>query len=246
MSRNLQERRILITGGGTGIGRALAESAAREGASVFVTGRRSEPLAETVGSILSRSSDVRAGFLSIDITAPGAPIRLVAEALQFLGGLDALVVNAGFGEKRPLEGFDEKTIDESIAVNLTAAIKTTHAALAALEKGAQERPGADLILVASMAGMQGFAGGSIYCATKWGVRGFGKALQEELKPKNIRVTIVCPGSTDTEFFDRFPAGIPRAEMLRPAEIADAMIHVLSARPEVLFEELILRPRVVKS
>jgi NAD(P)-dependent dehydrogenase (short-subunit alcohol dehydrogenase family) len=246
MKLNLQDRRILITGGGTGIGRVLAESAAREGASVFVTGRRPGPLAETVGSILSLSPGVQAGFFPLDLTSPGAPTRLVAEALHFLGGLDALVVNAGFGEKRPLEKFDEKTIDESIALNLTAAIKTTHAALAALEKAAQDRPGADLILLASTAALQGFSGGSIYCATKWGVRGFGKALQEELKPKNIRVTIVCPGSTDTAFFDRFPAGIPRAEMLRPAEVAAAIIHVLSARPEVLFEELILRPRVVKS
>ncbi|MEO6323128.1 MAG: SDR family oxidoreductase [Thermoanaerobaculia bacterium] len=246
MRRSLHDRRILITGGGTGIGKALAESAAREGAAVFVTGRRPEPLAETVGSILGITPGARAGFLPLDLTAPKAPARLVGEAVQFLGSLDTLVVNAGFGEKRALGEFDEKTIDESIAVNLTAAIKTTQAALTALEESARARPGADIILLASIAGMQGFAGGSIYCATKWGVRGFGKALQEELKPKNIRVTMICPGSTDTAFFDRFPAGIPRTEMLRPAEVADAILHVLSARPEVLFEELILRPRVVKT
>ena len=242
----MNDRRILITGGGTGIGRAVAEAAAREGASVFITGRRREPLAETAEAITALCPDVRTGFLPLDITSPGAPQILVREAVEFLGGLDTLVANAGIGEKRPLENFDETAIDESIALNLAAVIKTTRAALEALEKTARERPGADLVLVASTASLQGFSGGSLYCATKWGVRGFGKALQEELKPKNIRVTIVCPGSTDTAFFDRFPPGIPRAEMLRPAEVASAILHVLAARPEVLFDELIVRPRVVKS
>lgn len=211
-----------------------------------MTGRREEKLRETVAAIDAlRIEGVRAGFLPLDITAPSAPARLLDECGRFLGGVDTLVVNAGFGEKRPLADFDSATIDESIALNLTAAIKTTQAALPSLTQAAVDRPGADLVLVSSMAGINGFDGGSIYCATKFGIRGFGKALQEELKPRNIRVTIICPGSTDTEFFDRFPAGIPRPSMLHPEEIASAILHVLSSRPELLFEELILRPRVVK-
>ena len=242
---DLTSRRVLVTGGGTGIGRAIALGAAAKGAHVFVSGRRESPLVETTDAIRSASKEARAGFHAVDLTKEGGPRQLVTEAVAFLGGLDTLVVNAGFGLKRFLEDFTGQEIDDIIAVNLTAAIKTTQAAVHELKKAAAERPGADLVLISSTAGTLGFAGGSIYGAAEWGLRGFGKSLQEELKPSGIRVTIVYPGSTDTEFFDRFPAGLAREAMLRPDEVAAPILAVLAARPDVLFEELTIRPRVVK-
>jgi len=244
--KDLTSRRVLVTGSGTGIGRALALGAAARGAHVVVTGRRAGKLAETLDLLRAATPGARAAAFAADLIAADGPRRLVEEAVRFLGGLDALVVNAGFGLKRPLEEFTAQEIDDVIGVNLTAAIKTTQAALPALRAAAEERPGADLVLISSTAGLLGFAGGSVYGAAKWGLRGFGKSLQEELKPANIRVTLVFPGSTDTEFFDRFPAGIPREAMLRPDEVAAPVLAVLAARPDVLFEELTIRPRVVKT
>jgi len=244
--RALEGRRILVTGGGTGIGRAVALGAAAEGAAVHVCGRRRDPLVSTVAEIDALQTGARHGFYSVDLTVTDGPRRAVEEAVSVLGGLDAILVNAGFGVKRMLAEIPESEIDALVAVNLVAAMKTARAALPHLVKAAATRPGADLVLLASFAATTGFAGGSVYGATKWGLRGFGKSLQEELKPENVRVTIVCPASTDTAFFEHFTPSLPREAMLRPEEVAGAILHVLGSRPDVLFEEIVLRPRVVRS
>src|SRR5207249_2242974 len=121
--------------------------AAAAGASVHVCGRRRDPLVSTVAEIEALGTGARAGFYSVDLTVTDGPRRAVEEAASLLGGLDAVLVNAGFGVKRTLAEISESEVDALVAVNLVAAMKTSRAALPFLVQAAATRPGADLVLL---------------------------------------------------------------------------------------------------
>jgi NAD(P)-dependent dehydrogenase (short-subunit alcohol dehydrogenase family) len=228
----------LITGASSGLGRGFALALARAGASVFLVARREEKLREAVAEVAAAGGE--AAYHVADVRSVPALFDLVDVLLARYKKLNILINNAGLGWRAPLEELARSQIAETFETDLAAPIYLTQAALGALKRNAP----ADVVNIASIAGLQGFPEGTAYCAAKHGVVGFSRALAEELKPENIRVTAICAGSIDTEFFDRFRPTLERARMLQVEDAVRALMYVLTAPPHVMHGEIVLRPRVV--
>ena len=234
----LKDKVALVTGASSGMGRAFAAALAKAGAAVLLVARREEKLHEAVSEITAAGGE--AAYHVADLTSVPALYDLVDVLLARYRMLHILVNNAGLGWHAPLPDLSRDQITEMIETDLAAPIHLTQAALPALIKNAPS----DIVNVASMAGLQGFPGGSVYCAVKHGVVGFTRALAEEVKPAGVRVTAICPGSVDTEFFDRFRPTLERPLMLHVEDAVQALLYVVTAPPRVLHGEIVLRPRVV--
>jgi len=234
----LDGRVALVTGASSGLGRAFAAALAGAGASVFLVARREDKLREAVAEIAAAGGE--AAYHVTDVRSVPALYDLVDVVLSRYKKLHILINNAGLGWRAPLGELTRSQIAEMIETDLAAPIYLTQAALAALKRNAPS----DVVNIASIAGLQGFPEGTAYCAAKHGLVGFSRALAEELKPEQVRVTTICAGSTDTEFFDRFRPTIERERMLGVEDIVRALMSVLTSSPRVIHGEIVLRPRVV--
>jgi short-subunit dehydrogenase len=212
---DLQGRRTLITGAGSGIGRALAlELASRHGV-LALAGRRPEPLAETAALVAERRGT--AHTITTDPTADGEPERVIAEAVTVLGGLDILINNAGNVRAAPLEDIDEADIHAMVRLNLLAPILTTRAALPHLRAAGARHGHAALIGIASASGLVGTPFYATYAATKAGLARFDEALRRELYGSGIHVATVYPGPVDTPMMTTTQAGPDLGYELRPTD-----------------------------
>ena len=205
--------RVLVTGGGRGIGRAIAHRWAREGAHVAVCARTSAELEQVSAEIDELGGD---GFAVVmDLADPDSIRAGLARALAQLQGLDLLVNNAGIFKVAPLAELPLATWESLLRVNLTGPFVLTQAALPAL----LESRGC-VLNVSSAAGKQGYPGSSGYCASKYGLRGMGDALREEVREAGVRVLTLYPGGTDTSIFDDVPGEWDRSTMNTPEEVAE--------------------------
>ena len=235
---SLRGKVVLVTGASSGLGRAFAIALAREGAKIFLAARREERLREVVEEITRAGGE--AAYHVVDVRVVPALYDLVDVALARFRRLDVLVNNAGVGYRSPLLETRRSEIAEMLETDLAAAIYLTQASLHALLKSAPS----DIVNVSSIAGLEGFAEGTVYGAAKSGLVGFTRALAQELKPANIRVTALCSGSIETEFFERFRPTLERPQMLRLDDAVRALLYVLTSPPNVIHGEIVLRPRVV--
>jgi NAD(P)-dependent dehydrogenase (short-subunit alcohol dehydrogenase family) len=195
-------RRVLITGSTRGIGRATAERMARDGDEIILHGRRTDEVEMAVAALSGRASAVRG--VAGDLGDRAALSRIAAEA----GDVDVLVNCAGIYREMAIGEVDEAGWDETIAVNLTAPWLLTRNLL----PGLRQRRGV-VINVASDAGLLGFAGGSVYCASKGGLIGLTKALAVELAP-TVRAICVCPGPVETHMMHQSIAEAPDPDAAR--------------------------------
>jgi len=220
-------KRVLITGGGRGIGRATALRFAREGAHVVVAARTSGELDDVVAEIEAAGGKGLAA--QMNVTDLGSVEAAVWRAMEFSGGpLDVLVNNAGVFDVIPFDKMGHKAWSKMIDVNLTGAYYVTQESLGALEEG--ER--AVVINVASGAAKQGFPGNTAYCASKYGLKGFGDALRIDLADKGIRVVTVYPRGTDTTIFDGVEGDWDRSKMNTVEEVAEVIFSASGAGDEV--------------
>jgi NAD(P)-dependent dehydrogenase (short-subunit alcohol dehydrogenase family) len=218
--------RILVTGGNRGIGRAIALRFAREGAQVCVMARDSEKLDAVVAEIEAAGGSAIAA--QANLRDHGSIEAAVFRAVDFFDGeMDVLVNNAGVFDVKPFEDTDLALWERMLAVNLTGPYLVLQEALAAL----RESPKGHVFNISSAAGKQGFAGSTAYCASKYGLRGFGDALREELRDEGIRVSTVYPGATDTEIFDGVDLEVDRATMNRPEDVAEVVWNAYQADGE---------------
>jgi NAD(P)-dependent dehydrogenase (short-subunit alcohol dehydrogenase family) len=236
--QSLEGKVALLTGASSGLGRAFALALGQAGARVFLVARREEKLREVVHEITDAGGE--AAYHVCDVRSVPALYDLVDVALSRYKRIDILINNAGLGYRAPLLETKRSEIAEMLETNLNAAIYLSQAALHALLKSAPS----DIVNISSIAGLEGFAEGTVYCAAKSGLVGFTRALAAEVKPANIRVTAICSGSVDTEFFERFRPTVDRPDMLAIADVVGALMYILRSPSNVIHGEVVLRPRVV--
>jgi 3-oxoacyl-[acyl-carrier protein] reductase len=222
---SLNGKRVLITGGTTGIGRAIAVLLASEGAKVFVCGRDQRHL----GDALERIREVGDGDgISLDLARRESIGELFAAADKFLGKLDIAVINAAVAAE-DLEGTSEQDLYYQTAVDFTAYLATAKAAIERMSEGG------DIVFIGSMSAVSREAGSSIYVAAKSGIEGFAKALREELAAKDIKVGLIEPGFTGADLqYPDFPPEKQREQihqhkMLRAEDLA-ASVHFMLTQP----------------
>jgi NADP-dependent 3-hydroxy acid dehydrogenase YdfG len=223
---------LLITGASSGIGAATARQAAEAGFRLALGARRKTQLDKLARELGGRERAIARGC---DV-ADWADVEGLTEAtLESFGRIDAVFANAGFGAKR---GFLEESVEHwkaMIDTNVLGVALTIRATLPHL----LDRDSGHYVLTSSIAGRRVLPG-SLYSATKWAVSAIGEALRQEIRrmheSERIRVTMIAPGMTDTEFFDERPA-----KALAPDDIARAVIYALSQPPHVDVNEIVLRP-----
>lgn len=186
MASSFEGRHALVTGGGSGIGAAIAERLSGAGARLSLLGRRSEPLETTA---------IRVGGAAFpcDVTDPARIASTFAEARHANGPIEMLIVNAGIGDSGPFASLGRDSWDRMIAVNLTAAFDCAEAALSDLLASEAGR----LVFIASVAGLRGAPYAAHYAAAKHGVIGLMRSMAIEFAKTNLTVNAVCPGFVDT-------------------------------------------------
>jgi NAD(P)-dependent dehydrogenase (short-subunit alcohol dehydrogenase family) len=224
----------VVTGGGRGIGAAIAKRLAEIDAAVAICGRSKEPLLQTSKSITAMGG--RTVAVECDVTDYASVEKAAAQVTKELGRPTVLVNNAGVGAfSQPLHQMDLKEWDAVLNTNLRGVFYCIKAfAPAMIEAG-----GGHIINISSLAGKNALPKGAAYAASKWGLNGLSYSVAEELRGNNIRVSVVCPGSVDTELSPH--DGKNKSKMLQPEDIAHAVAMLVTQAPQSFVSELLIRP-----
>lgn len=226
----------LITGATEGIGRAIALALGRAGYQVGVCARTPSRLRALLEEL--RAAGITAHGVPADVGVEADVTALVAEVTAALGAVDVLVNNAGVAVLKP---FDQLTLDEwdtTMATNLRSLFLVTRAVL----PGMRARQQGAIVNIASLAGRNGFAGGTAYTASKHAVLGFARSLMLEVRKDQVRVITICPGSVDTPLIRNQGMLAPDLrKILQPEDVADAVLAALALPARALVSELDLRP-----
>ncbi len=219
-ANSLAGKIAIITGASAGIGRATALAFAEKGAHVVVTARREHRLRELCDLIGAR--DGKAVYLAGHGADEATAKNCVALALKQFGRLDILINNAGAGNYKNLIDTSAEEYDELMDSNMKSSfLFTRHAAPVMIEQKSGE-----ILFISSVAGLQGYAGEAVYCASKFAQIGFAQALDGELRKFGIKVGTICPGGVKTEFAvgkGRTEEGVKSSYMMEPHEVADAIV-----------------------
>ena len=196
MGQRFRGQVVIVTGASSGIGRATSLAFAREGARVVLGARRKDELEEAAA--LARRGGREARAVACNVTVPAQVKRLVEAAVERWGRLDVVVANAGVGLIGDLLETSRDDLRHVFEVNVMGVVNTIHAAVPAMVASG----GGTVVIVSSVLGYRGIPRYAGYCASKFALNGLAEALRDELAPVGVRVTLVCPGLTDTEFYAR--------------------------------------------
>jgi NADP-dependent 3-hydroxy acid dehydrogenase YdfG len=237
---SLTDKVAIITGGGTGIGQAIAAAFVEAGAKVALVGRRAEPLEGTAAGLASD----QVWCCPCDVADRNAVNRMGQAVAERFGTVSILVNNAGTNTNpRSLSEVKPEDWDLTVAVNLTGVFNTTRAVLPGMR---QQRAGL-IINISSIAGLRaGALGGAAYSASKHGVVALNHVINEEEVSYNIRACVICPGEVETPLLARrpvMPGPEHRAQMLQPEDLAAAALFVANLPPRACVAELIIKPTV---
>ena len=240
----LAGRHALITGGGTGIGAAIATALAGAGAAVSLVGRRKAPLDEVAARL------PKATAIVADVTKESDTEAMVKAARAAHGPIDILIANAGAAESAPAGKIDLAHWQRMLDVNLTGAFLSARAALPDLAR--PDAPSPRIVFVASTAGLKGYPYVAAYCAAKHGVVGLARALAVELAPRGITVNAVCPGFTETPMLEASLANItaktgrskaeaeaeltrlnPQGRFIKPEEVAATVLWLCTPAAQAI-------------
>jgi NAD(P)-dependent dehydrogenase (short-subunit alcohol dehydrogenase family) len=223
----------LVTGGSRGIGRAIARHLALLEASVSICGRDRVALEDSARELAKTGITVHSQIA--DVTKPVDVTDLVAKTETTLGLITILVNNAGVGLFGPAHKKTEADWDRVLDSNLKSVFLVSRAVAPSMIR----RGSGDIINISSLAGKNTFAGGGIYCASKWGVVGLSGCMAEDLREYGIRVSVICPGSVATEFSGR--GAKDSAKVLSPEDVAHAVEAIVTQGPRSFLSEIHLRP-----
>jgi 3-oxoacyl-[acyl-carrier protein] reductase len=223
----------LVTGGSRGIGRAIALRLAKLGAAVSLCGRNQEALERTADELRALGVSVHAQ--TTDVTQADEIASLVEATEKTLGPITILVNNAGMGSFGPAHEKSEEEWDLVLNTNLKSVFLVSRAVVPAMIR----RGHGDIINISSLAGKNTFAGGGIYCASKWGLQGLSGCMAEDLRGHGIRVSVICPGSVATGFAGRGPKDPRKA--LTAEDVAHAVAMIAVQGPQSFISEVHVRP-----
>jgi len=226
----------LVTGATHGIGRATAFALGRAGFQVGVCARTAAKVDELVQAL--QGEGITAAGAAADVSDPSQVSLALKRIVGALGEVGVLVNNAGVLIARPLEELTLADWDATMATNLRGLFVVTQAVLPAMRR----RREGTVVNVASLAGRNGFVGGTAYAASKHGVLGFSRSLMLEVRKEGIRVVTICPGSVDTGMLRDQPLlkSDPQ-RILQPEDVAAAILHAVQLPDRALVSELDLRP-----
>ena len=216
---SLSGKTAIVTGGGRGIGAAVASSFAAAGAKVTVFSRTRRDLEQMV------ARGAAAHWVAGDVAREGDVARLVEEHERVLGPCDVLVNNAGILERGPVETLDADTFRRVLDVNLVGAFLCARAVIPSMKRRGRGR----IVNVASISGTVGTAEGSAYNASKWGLIGLTKCLAEELRGLGVQCLAVSPGSVDTDMLKKTPF----APEMRPEDVARVIAWCAGDAPDAM-------------
>jgi 3-oxoacyl-[acyl-carrier protein] reductase len=230
----LAERVAVVTGAGRGIGAAIAERLGELGAQVVLAGRSRKPLEETANTI--QRTGARASVAECDVTDLKSVQALAERVNGDFARLDILVNNAGIGAfSSPLHLLPPEEWDKVMNTNLRGVYYCIRA-FAPLIIGTGR---GDIINISSIAGKNALPNGAVYSASKWGLNGLTYSVAEELRGQNIRVAVICPGSTNTDLSPH--AGKNASKMLQPEDVAHCVEMLVTQEGRSFASEIVLRP-----
>jgi NADP-dependent 3-hydroxy acid dehydrogenase YdfG len=238
----------LVTGASSGIGAATAVALAARGARVALVARRRDRLDEVATTIRERGGESLA--VEADISAEAAATQAVERTVAELGRLDTVVNNAGIMLLGPALDSELSDWERMVSLNVLGSLYVTHAALPHLVRAADNPPRevADLVTISSTAGRVARPGGAVYALTKFGIAAFSESLRQELIAKRVRVSVVEPGTVDTELASHLREDVRQSaqrqvesiEPMRPEDIADAVAYIVTRNRRVAVNEMLVR------
>ena len=232
----MKDKCALVTGSSSGIGYAITSKLLDLGAKVIGIARNHSRYKLENKNYMTYNCDV-GDHNKLEI--------LLKQILKNHPEINCLVSNAGYGDFGPLENFSILQINNFIATNLSSHLVITKFLLPHFKKKKQ----GDLIFMGSEAGLLGTKNGSLYCAAKFGLRGFTQALSKDVANKNIRVSIINPGMVRTDFFEnlKFEPGIDKENVISIEDISSTVVYILNLSSNTIVDEINLAPskKVIK-
>lgn len=234
--KRMEGKVVAITGASGGIGRGLAERFAAEGAAVAIGARTKSKLDQIAAGIKSRGGKVLA--LALDVRREEDIVAFVQQTVKAFGRLDVFVNNAGVGVWKRVE---ETSLAELHAVMRTNLYGTFLGCREAFRQ-MRAQGGGTILNISSMAGKDAWEGTGVYSASKFGIQGLSRALADEGRTHNVRVSCICPGMVDTPMITGDDVG-SREQLIRVADVAEAAIYLATLAPNVIVQELLLERKL---
>jgi 3-oxoacyl-[acyl-carrier protein] reductase len=234
MTRRLDGNVAIVTGGSRGIGRAISVALAAQGAAVVLAARSADGLGEAAELI--RQAGGRAETVVTELAQEDSIRDLVRTTKEKLGRLDILINNAGVTHSAKLDETRTEDLDRCWSINARAPFLLCREALPLL----REAPAGFIVNISSVVGVKGYPLQSAYTASKHALRGMTISLAEELRSTNIRVHVVCPGGVDTGMVDSVRPDIRKEDLIRPEEIAELVLYLVTRRGNAVVDELHIR------
>jgi 3-oxoacyl-[acyl-carrier protein] reductase len=236
MKVDLTGRVALVTGAGRGIGRSISLALAHAGARLFLTSRTAGQLEDTAREI--RGQNHEAEYLPADVSSEAGVDAVFRELGKRFGRLDILVNNAGLGMSGAVADFPVAGLDALMSVNVRGVFLCCQKAMQIMVPARQGY----IVNISSVVGFKGYANQAAYAASKHAVMGLTKALAVEAQAHGIRVSAVLPGAVDTGLMDALRPDLDKALLMKPEDVADAVLFLLSLSDSAAVDEIYIRRR----